>query len=1172
MKRLIMITALAILTSCTTQELRRSEAKDTVISGDPVQSARVRSLLNQGNLALVKRDYRTAENKAQESLQVLQTYQGHYLLGMVYKEQGKIDEALQSLLRAEELAPDQEQILLSLGLIYGSRGDLDLSLKRFQRLLELHPDDPAYNYRAGVLNKEKKNYERSLSLLKKADVDGFEYRDLALLQLGDVCLELRRFDEADEYFRRAQRANPKMQDALKGSDASRTARLLEQGNLFFRKKDYARAEASFREAMQLSPRSPGPRLQLGSVFLARGDVAGARKEFEEALRLSPESKEARILIASTARRQADYDRSLEVIEEGLRRNPDDTELRNQLGLHYAAQGDRQKAVMIFERILAKDESFIPARKNAIFQYIELGRFADARRHLAVIQKTESGPEWKETAELIQIHEILERGHALFGRGQYRRAETEYTKALRLKKDYAPTLIAIGRVRLINNNFKGAEAAFRTVRASEPANPEALEGLLSLYQKAGNMRARAALQREIQQMSATNPEVLLAFARMKEAGGRREEAYREYRSLLARLPENAYIKRRMAGIQIEYAIEKNARNRFDEAVSHLKEAERLDAAHPALARNRQIIEENRKHRHLLPEIERAEESFRRGDYKKAEDRFSRLYRQWQRPSFLVRLAEIHFETGREAAGQAMLIEALKKDPAGIEYREALYSRLLDRRQLDEAEQGFKKILAEDESAYFSSYKLGVIEMLRKRYDQALDYMQQALLYRPDFLPARIASGVIYYEQKKKAEARREFEEARKIERHGQELALLNLALMDWNDGSQRTERALKELTRIYPDFADPHYHLAYLYYSKGNHRAALQSIDRALAIQKKPEFLFARIEILHKMKSGELEASGRQFLKEYPGDDRAGKVRGLLASAGGQKDFLEPAMRYPAGNDPVYAFARSFLIVRKDRVLGVERGTDRVLFQIDVKPVAHHLDGFLLVLEKGRLRSFDPTTGEELLPVSVPATACDVLGTGADPIIQLQCGNRPAVFRKARTSAEYTASVGAKMIALKSGADAKTGYVVYVANKITLLDSELKAKADFVAPSRIEDLRVADDGSGIILKTASELIFLSADSLSKERSIALKGRKAVLASQPILVSGNMVELFSDKGEEIGSFKLPESPISMETIFVVSPEKIGFTGRNRQLLLVNKEGEVLLRENLRGASIYSVHTVK
>jgi tetratricopeptide (TPR) repeat protein len=1169
MKPFLWITALTILASCAGVDLRRSEAKETPLAGDPAQAAQVRLLLNQGNLALKRRDYRTAEKKAQESLQLLQTYQGHYLLGMVYVEEGREEEALQSLLRAEELAPDQEQILLSIALIYGSRGNTDRSLARFDRLLKLRPDEPAYNYRAGVLYREKKDYEQALSLLKKADVEGFEFRDQALLQLGDVCLELRRFDEADEYYRRAQKANPAMQDALKGSDASRTARLIDQGNAFYKKGDYVRAEAAYREAMQISPRSSAPRLQLGSVYLARGDLAAARREFEEALRISPESKDARILVASTARKQADYDRALKVIQEGLHQNPDDAELLNQLGLHHAAQGDREKAVMIFERILAKQESFIPARKNVIFQYIELGRFAEARRHLALIQKTESGPEWKETAERIQIHEMLERGHALFAKRQYRRAEAEYAKALQLKKDYVPSLIATGRARLQYNNFRGAEAAFRAARAIEPANPEALEGLLSLYQKTGNVRDRSAIQREIQQMSAKNPEVLLALARMKEDEGLRDEAYQEYRSLLDRLPDNAYVKRRMAGIQIQYAIEKNALNRFDEAMSHLKEAERLDPAHPALARNRQIIEENRRYRHLIPDIERAEAAFRRKDYRKAEEQFARLYRQWQRPSFLVRLAEIRFESGRETEGQAMLLEALNRDPAGIEYREAIYARLLDRRQLDEAEKGFKQILAEDESAYFSSYKLGIIEMLRRRYDRAQEYMQQALLYRPEFLPARIARGVIYYEQKKPAEARREFEEARRMKGHGQELALLNLALMDWNDGSQKSEPALLELTRIYPDFADPYYHLAYLQYAKGNLRDALQNIDRALAIQKTPEFLYARIEILDKMKSGELEAAGRQFLKEYPGDRRAGEVRRLLASATGQKDFIEPAMRYPAGNDPVYAFADSFLIVRKNQILGVERGTDRVLFQIRVNPIAHHLDGFLMVLEKGRLRTFDPVTGEELLPLSVPDTACKILGTGGDPIVQLKCANGPAVFRKAGTISEFTAPQGARLLAVSSGPE-KT-YAVYSGRTVTLLDSELKPKAEFTASSPVEDLYAADR-SGIIVQTASELIFLDSGNLAQVKRVPLLGRNVVFTDQLLLVSGREVYVFSGDGKEIGLFRLPENPINVRGISYISPDRMSFIDRNRRWLLVNREGRVLLREDLSGASIYSVRVGK
>ncbi|MBW7857259.1 MAG: tetratricopeptide repeat protein [Leptonema sp. (in: Bacteria)] len=1177
------IVLLSVVSACTTFETKSSDAKHTEYQGDPTKVAKVRSLLEQGNLALVKHDSKTAKSKAESANAIFETFDGYYLLGMAQRDLQNPDDALQALLHAEQIQPENEQLLLTLGLLYGSQDELDTSLKYFDRLLKLKPEDPVYNYRAGVISKEQKNYDRALAYLQKADVDSFENRDQALLQLGDVCLELRRFDEADTYFQRARAANPKMKDALQGSDDSQTARYLDQGNEFFKKKDYVKAEAAYREAAQLSPKSSAPLVQLALVYLARGDLAHGRSNLEQALKLSSNNNEARILLASTARRQADYDRSKQLIDEGLKQNPNDPELLNQLGLHYAAQQEREKSAITFERLLSKNEKYTPARKNLLVQYIEMGRFGDARHHLSILKKQEpsSAQEWKEAETRISIHELLERGHSLFQKGQYRKAEVDYNRALNLKKDYIPTLIALGKVRSLNSNYRGSEIAYKAVLNIEPENPQALEGLLSLYQKTKNVKAKLALENEIRAMSAKNPEVMLSFARLKEEDGRSNEAFNDYQELLKKMPDNGYIKRRMASIRISQAVEQNSKNRFDEAISLLNQAQKIDATHPALESNRQIIEENKKYSHLIPELEKAEKAFQRRDFKTAESAFNQLYKKWPRSSFLVRLAEIRFETGRDADGQAMLAEALKKDPADIKYREALYSRLLDRRQLSEAEDGFKKILSEDESAYFSSYKLGIIQMLNKRYDSALELFQQSLLYRPEFLPARIARGVVFYDKDKEAEARREFEEARKIENHGKEIALLNLTMMDWNNGSLRTEQELIKLNKEFPDFADPWYHLAYLSYDKHNYKTALTQIDQALKLNRSADFLYARIEILEKLKSSrEIDITSRQFLKEYPGDERTKKVRQLLAKLGNQKDYIEPTMKYPVGQDSVYGFESSFLIVRPEMVLGVERGSDRLIFQKQLQVKSHFVNGFLYVLtDDHKLLTIDPETGEQIQSEDVAENSCSVFDANTSRVIvQFDCkSNQPVQY-----------------MVIDSITDLKTAVTRPPASQLHLLNDNLYASLEprliqIAANPNFTDSKkfqiketdqpilaistlISENEPIIVAQTDSELIFLDSDA-SVVRKVKLEGRKSKLSPQPILVNGRKVTVLSTTGKTVQDFALPTEPLNLASISSISEDRLSYVDKNKNMILVDPVGKILLEEDLKkvGASVYRLYSV-
>jgi tetratricopeptide (TPR) repeat protein len=71
---------------------------------------------------------------------------------------------------------------------------------------------------------------------------------------------------------------------------SQTAsRFLEEGNKAYKAKDYARAEAYYREAVQADPDSAGAYQGLGNCDLRLGKMAEALAQYEKALDLSPNS-------------------------------------------------------------------------------------------------------------------------------------------------------------------------------------------------------------------------------------------------------------------------------------------------------------------------------------------------------------------------------------------------------------------------------------------------------------------------------------------------------------------------------------------------------------------------------------------------------------------------------------------------------------------------------------------------------------------------------------------------------------------------------------------------------------------------------------------------------------------------------------------------------------------
>ena len=121
-------------------------------------------------------------------------------------------------------------LLLTIGTVYTATGDLDAAQKRYLRLHETYPDDPTYAYKVGTTYKNLRDYNQAYTYLKKAEQEDFKHLDQVYKQLGDVALELKRYEESEEYFRKAKAVNPKLSDASKGGQASQVAKKLEEVN------------------------------------------------------------------------------------------------------------------------------------------------------------------------------------------------------------------------------------------------------------------------------------------------------------------------------------------------------------------------------------------------------------------------------------------------------------------------------------------------------------------------------------------------------------------------------------------------------------------------------------------------------------------------------------------------------------------------------------------------------------------------------------------------------------------------------------------------------------------------------------------------------------------------------------------------------------------------------
>jgi len=173
----------------------------------------------------------------------------NYIMGMVLNEAGQMNRSLKYLSRAEEMSPDDREVLLELARAYQELGELEEALTRVKRLYSTDADDPVLNNYYGyllALNGDRLNFAEELlnHALEHDPENGYyldslgwikykqgEYdRALQILisaarvveddpkiweHLGDTYVKLEAMDEAREAYRRSIELSSRKKEILK---------------------------------------------------------------------------------------------------------------------------------------------------------------------------------------------------------------------------------------------------------------------------------------------------------------------------------------------------------------------------------------------------------------------------------------------------------------------------------------------------------------------------------------------------------------------------------------------------------------------------------------------------------------------------------------------------------------------------------------------------------------------------------------------------------------------------------------------------------------------------------------------------------------------------------------------------------------------------------------------
>lgn len=204
----------------------------------------------------------------------------HLRIGTAHLTKGHYPQALQELLVAEELDPENETIQNNLGLAYYVRGEYPLAEKHLKKALSLNPSYSDAKNNLGRVYIEMGLYDSAIKVLTEVTKDlVYPSPEKAFINLGIVHMRRSDFQAARAAFLKSIEANNKF-----------CAGYNYYGQALYNLNQFALAQSAFENALQLCKNNYDEAhyySALSAYKLGQREKAVAR--FNEVIRLYPAS-------------------------------------------------------------------------------------------------------------------------------------------------------------------------------------------------------------------------------------------------------------------------------------------------------------------------------------------------------------------------------------------------------------------------------------------------------------------------------------------------------------------------------------------------------------------------------------------------------------------------------------------------------------------------------------------------------------------------------------------------------------------------------------------------------------------------------------------------------------------------------------------------------------------